>query len=120
MEGIARRSMEDAAAVKLLTIIMLLYLPATIVLVSITSQPDQRRLTCRQNFYSTEFISKTTSQNGDVVTVVDHDWPIMLAISLPLTVATVGCWWLWTKLRSGKLRAFCANLMPRGNADSPC
>lgn len=33
MEQIATRSMKDAAAVKLLTIIMMVYLPATIVLV---------------------------------------------------------------------------------------
>lgn len=33
MEEIATRSMKDAAAVKLLTIIMMVYLPATIVLV---------------------------------------------------------------------------------------
>lgn len=39
MEEIATRSMKDAAAVKLLTIIMLVYLPATIVLVCVVLSP---------------------------------------------------------------------------------
>jgi len=45
MEKIATRSMQDAAAVKLLTIIMLIYLPITIVLVSVHLSNAFRPLT---------------------------------------------------------------------------
>ncbi|KIX10396.1 uncharacterized protein Z518_01478 [Rhinocladiella mackenziei CBS 650.93] len=88
MEEIATRSMQDEAAVKLLTIIMLVYLPATIVL----------------NFFSTEFITKTRLPDGSAITSVDHDWTIVLVISVPLTAGTLGIWWLWTQVQSGALQ----------------
>ncbi|KAK5444251.1 hypothetical protein LTS15_010366 [Exophiala xenobiotica] len=97
MEKIATRSMQDAAAVKLLTIIMLIYLPITIVL----------------NFFSTEFITKRQLSNGSTTTSVDHGWTIMLTISVPLTVGTLGIWWLWTQLQFGLLKELCARLCSR-------
>ncbi|KAF4626596.1 hypothetical protein G7Y89_g11562 [Cudoniella acicularis] len=69
------RSTRDAAAVKILTIITLIYLPTTIV----------------ANFFSTQFVQK--GDNGQMQ-VADNVW-LLAAISIPLTVLTIVIWWFW-------------------------
>ncbi|KAG4422124.1 hypothetical protein IFR04_004751 [Cadophora malorum] len=71
----AEKSTKDAAAVKILTIITLVYLPTTIV----------------ANFFSTEFVKISDSNNMHVSTDV---W-LLAAISVPLTLITVVLWWAW-------------------------
>ncbi|KKA19654.1 hypothetical protein T310_6373 [Rasamsonia emersonii CBS 393.64] len=65
----------DAAAVKILTIISLIYLPTTIV----------------ANFFSTVFVH--TNNQGDIQ-VSAQVW-IMAAASIPLTSLTIALWWAW-------------------------
>ncbi|GFF67074.1 hypothetical protein IFM61392_03858 [Aspergillus lentulus] len=74
MVKLAARSARDAAAVKVLTIIGLVYLPTTIV----------------SNFFSTEFVHLNDKGNLQI----SHQVWILAVVSLPLTVLTVIAWWL--------------------------
>ncbi|GFF79596.1 hypothetical protein IFM53868_02639 [Aspergillus udagawae] len=74
MVKLAAQSARDAAAVKVLTIIGLVYLPTTIV----------------SNFFSTEFVH--LNDKGDLQ--ISHQVWILVVVSAPLTVLTVITWWL--------------------------
>ncbi|KAK6814772.1 hypothetical protein RU639_009768 [Aspergillus parasiticus] len=69
---LAKRSAEDAAAVKMLSLVGLVYLPTTIV----------------ANFFSTEFV-KINEEGG--IYISPWVW-ILAVISVPLTVATIFLW----------------------------
>ncbi|KAE9377376.1 hypothetical protein N431DRAFT_194425 [Stipitochalara longipes BDJ] len=71
------RSTKDAAAVKILTVITLIYLPTTIV----------------ANFFSTQFVQ--TSSDGQM-RVSNKVW-LLAAISVPLTFFTILLWWSWVR-----------------------
>ncbi|KAI9642073.1 hypothetical protein NHQ30_009944 [Ciborinia camelliae] len=71
------RSTKDAAAVKILTVITLVYLPTTIV----------------ANFFSTEFVQ--TNDNGHMT--LTSNWWLLVAISIPLTAFTIILWWSWVR-----------------------
>ncbi|KAF7870272.1 hypothetical protein EAF04_004020 [Stromatinia cepivora] len=75
MHKLTERSTKDAAAVKILTIITLVYLPTTIV----------------ANFFSTQFVQ--TSDSGHMS--ITKNWWILAAISIPLTAFTIVLWWAW-------------------------
>ncbi|KAF5876967.1 uncharacterized protein Bfra_001325 [Botrytis fragariae] len=82
MHHLTERSTKDAAAVKILTIITLVYLPTTIV----------------ANFFSTQFVQ--TSDSGHM-TITENSW-ILAAISIPLTALTIILWWAWVYLSEVK------------------
>ncbi|TGO38123.1 hypothetical protein BHYA_0081g00190 [Botrytis hyacinthi] len=82
MHHLTERSTKDAAAVKILTIITLVYLPTTIV----------------ANFFSTQFVQTTDSGH---MTVTENSW-ILAAISVPLTAFTIILWWAWVYLTEVK------------------
>ncbi|KAH8774172.1 hypothetical protein BGZ57DRAFT_763271 [Hyaloscypha finlandica] len=69
------RSTKDAAAVKILTVITLIYLPTTIV----------------ANFFSTQFVQ--TGSDGQM-RVSNKVW-LLAAISVPMTFFTILLWWGW-------------------------
>jgi len=69
------RSTKDAATVKVLTIIGLVYLPTSIV----------------TNFFSTQFVQ--TNDSGHLH-VSPNVW-FLAAIAIPLTIVTIATWWLW-------------------------
>jgi len=73
MHELTERATRDAAAVKVLTVITLVYLPSTVVL----------------NFFSTSFIHASSSGGGITVT---NDWWICLVVSVPLTMLTLCIW----------------------------
>ncbi|KAL1985619.1 hypothetical protein VTN96DRAFT_7599 [Rasamsonia emersonii] len=75
MSVLTLQGTRDAAAVKILTIISLIYLPTTIV----------------ANFFSTVFVH--TNNQGDIQ-VSAQVW-IMAAASIPLTSLTIALWWAW-------------------------
>lgn len=78
MRQLAEKSNRDSSVVKTLTIITLIYLPATVV----------------SNFYSTQFV--TQKQVGDSYAVVySHNAWLFFAISVPLTIFTLVVWYLW-------------------------
>ncbi|XHG04923.1 hypothetical protein AWENTII_008178 [Aspergillus wentii] len=79
MSLLAFQSTKDAAAVKVLTVISLIYLPTTIV----------------ANFFSTEFVS---GSNGSMQ-ISPQVW-ILAAVSVPLTIITVALWWLCVRFAS--------------------
>ncbi|KAG9233395.1 hypothetical protein BJ875DRAFT_464248 [Amylocarpus encephaloides] len=81
MRYLAERSTKDAAAVKILTVITLIYLPTTIV----------------ANFFSTEFVQ--TNPAGHM-TLSKNFW-LLFAIAIPLTLVTILLWWGWVHLTSG-------------------
>ncbi|KAK1142094.1 hypothetical protein N8T08_008177 [Aspergillus melleus] len=70
---LTKRNVQDAAAVKMLTIVGLVYLPTTIV----------------ANFFSTEFVK--VNDQGDMN--VSRDVWIMAVCAIPLTFITIGAWW---------------------------
>ncbi|KAF7173147.1 hypothetical protein CNMCM5623_005370 [Aspergillus felis] len=74
MVKLAAHSARDAAAVKVLTIIGLVYLPTTIV----------------SNFFSTQFVHLSDEGNLQI----SHQVWILAVVSAPLTVLTVITWWL--------------------------
>jgi len=78
MHQLTEKSTKDAAAVKILTVITLIYLPTTIV----------------ANFFSTQFVQ--TSASGHM-TLLANSW-ILAAVSVPLTAVTIMLWWFWVYL----------------------
>ena len=81
MHGLAEKNTQDAAAVKVLTILTLIYLPVTVV----------------SNFFSTSFVGTAPSARHIFVT---KDWWILLATSLPLTALTLYVWWIWMRIKA--------------------
>ncbi|KUJ20793.1 uncharacterized protein LY89DRAFT_640613 [Mollisia scopiformis] len=71
---LAEKSTKDAAAVKILTVITLIYLPTTIV----------------ANFFSTQFVQTTDGH----MNVAPNVW-LLAAIAVPLTLLTILLWWTW-------------------------
>ena len=104
MRKLTEKSTQDAAAVKVLTMITLIYLPATVVSVSRLS-PNQppitlRLLTLPQNFFSTQFVSQEQGAGGSSkVIVLSNAW-LFAAVSVPLTLITLAVWWLWVKFQA--------------------
>jgi len=80
MSILTLKGTRDAAAVKVLTIIGLIYLPTTIV----------------ATFFSTTFVH--TNDNGNVQ-VSTQAW-ILAAVSIPLTLLTVALWWMCVYLNT--------------------
>ncbi|KAK5053839.1 hypothetical protein LTR84_001801 [Exophiala bonariae] len=83
MRELAEESTQDAAAVKVLTILTLIYLPVTVV----------------SNFFSTSFVNTTNSQGGEGGITVSGDWWILAAVSIPLTLFTLYIWLVWTRVK---------------------
>ncbi|KAF7889981.1 uncharacterized protein EAF02_002396 [Botrytis sinoallii] len=98
MHHLTERSTKDAAAVKILTIITLVYLPTTIV----------------ANFFSTQFVQ--TSDNGHM-TITENSW-ILAAISIPLTALTIFLWWAWVYLTEVKKEVMVSEKSNSGRQDS--
>ncbi|KAL6242739.1 hypothetical protein RBB50_010385 [Rhinocladiella similis] len=84
MHKLAEKSTQDAAAVKVLTILTLIYLPVTVV----------------SNFFSTSFVSSKSSADGPESISVTDDWWILLAASIPLTLLTIYIWIVWTRIQA--------------------
>ena len=71
LHALTKKATQDAAAVKVITIITMIYLPASVV----------------ATFFSTVFVSSTPHGVG-----VKDNWWIFFAVSLPLTVGTFSLW----------------------------
>jgi hypothetical protein len=84
MHKLTEKATQDAAAVKVLTIMTLIYLPATVV----------------SNFFSTSFVGTNSSPGGAVHISVLSDWWIFAVVSLPLTAVTLYIWWIWTRIKT--------------------
>ncbi|ERF76779.1 hypothetical protein EPUS_02318 [Endocarpon pusillum Z07020] len=78
MHALTEKGTQDAAAIKVLTILTLIYLPATVV----------------SNFFSTSFVNLQTSPGMSNHVVVSGDWWIFVAASVPLTLLTLYTWWV--------------------------
>lgn len=76
MHELTEKATKDAAAVKVLTILTLIYLPATVV----------------SNFFSTSFVGTEGPSNH---ITVSNDWWIFVAVSIPLTAFTLYVWYVW-------------------------
>ncbi|KIX08662.1 uncharacterized protein Z518_03319 [Rhinocladiella mackenziei CBS 650.93] len=75
-----RKGLRDAIAMKILTIVTLVYLPTTVV----------------ANFFSTEFVMQVSSEDGKSTHLaVASNWWILLVASIPLTIATLYIWWFF-------------------------
>ncbi|OCL07709.1 hypothetical protein AOQ84DRAFT_440040 [Glonium stellatum] len=73
MRQLAEKGTRDSSVVKTLTVITLIYLPATVV----------------SNFYSTQFVSQEHTGDSYAVVYSRNVW-IFFAISIPLTLFTLG------------------------------
>ena len=105
MRKLTEKSTKDAAAVKVLTMITLIYLPATVV--SVCHPADlmpKITLTDSQNFFSTEFVSQEQQKNGSMKVVVSSSAWLFAAISIPFTVCTIFVWWAWTRFQATQER----------------
>ncbi|KAL4746994.1 hypothetical protein BDW72DRAFT_197152 [Aspergillus terricola var. indicus] len=76
------RTVQDATAVKLLTLIGLIFLPTTMV----------------ENFFSTQFIHT----EGGGLQVSKYVW-VMVAVAVPLTAFVVFCWRVWVRYEYAQL-----------------
>jgi hypothetical protein len=83
MHRLTEKATQDAAAVKVLTIMTMIYLPATVV----------------SNFFSTSFVSTV----GNDHIVVLSDWWIFIATSVPLTLITLYIWLVWMRIQAYQL-----------------
>ena len=107
MRQLTEKSTKDAAAVKVLTIITLIYLPATVVSVRNSHVclilPMYSLMRC-QNFFSTQFVSQEQNKGGSNRTVVSSNAWLFAAISIPLTLGTLAIWWVWVQFQTWELR----------------
>lgn len=98
MHKLTEKATQDAAAVKVLTIMTLIYLPATVV----------------SNFFSTSFVTTASSPGGANHIVVLSDWWIFVVVSVPLTIITLYIWWVWTRMKThGRHPWYLGFLQPR-------
>ena len=101
MRKLTERSTKDAAAVKVLTMITLIYLPATVVSVRFSIKfKFKLMLMTWQNFFSTEFVGQKQRSSGSMEVVVSSNAWLFAAISVPLTLCTVLIWWAWTRFQT--------------------
>lgn len=90
MRILAQKSTQDAAAVKVLTILTLIYLPATVV----------------SNFFSTSFVNSVPTSGESAHIVISSDWWIFIAVSVPLTMLTLYIWYVWMRIQAYGTRPF--------------
>ena len=101
MRKLTEKSTKDAAAVKVLTMITLIYLPATVVSVCQSAhQLPIRVLIFLQNFFSTDFVGQVQEAGGSTKVIVLANAWLFAAISIPLTLTTIVVWWLWVRLQA--------------------
>jgi hypothetical protein len=91
MHHLTERSTKDAAAVKILTVITLIYLPTTIVAVRTLRSLSISHTDARKNFFSTQFVE--TNDAGHM-RLSNNAW-LLAAIAIPLTVLTIALWGTW-------------------------
>lgn len=91
MRKLSEKAQTDGAAVKVITIITMIYLPTTVV----------------TNFFSTSFVYSGSSSASDTIAVAPNWW-ILVAVSLPLTVLTFAAWWILQHMQQ------CMDQMRRG------
>jgi hypothetical protein len=84
MHALTEKTTQDAVAIKVLTILTLIYLPTTVV----------------SNFFSTSFVNPQTSPGGSNHVVISGDWWILLAAALPLTLLTLYTWRVCTHIKA--------------------
>lgn len=84
MHELTKKSMQDAAAVKVLTILTLIYLPATVV----------------SNFFSTSFVNSEPASGVGAHITISRDWWIFAAVSIPLTLLTLYVWLVWMRIQA--------------------
>ena len=91
MLGLTKESVDDSATVRVVGVMTLIYLPATFVAVSfhIIKHLHYHLLTAIQtmlgmNLFTFEFAASKIK--------IAKDFWIFLALAVPLTVMTVGCW----------------------------
>ena len=81
---------------RILTIITMIYLPCTIVSVSCLIQLLVLRSELTdKNFYSTQFVDQKENDAGTTTLVYTQNAWLFFAISVPLTVFTIGIWYSW-------------------------
>jgi hypothetical protein len=90
MRILTRKSTQDAAAVKVLTILTLIYLPATVV----------------SNFFSTSFVNSVPASGGSAHIVISSDWWIFIVASVPLTILTLYIWYVWMRIQAHGIHPF--------------
>lgn len=104
MRKLTEKSAQDAAAVKVLTMITLIYLPATVVSVSRSCHDNPpiilRSLTLPQNFFSTQFVGQEQGAGGSNKVIVSSNAWLFAAVSVPLTLVTLAVWWLWVRFQA--------------------
>lgn len=97
MQKLTMKATQDAAAVKILTILTLIYLPSTVIMVG-DSQRTFRSITdLQQNFFSTSFVNISTNNAGSSNLTVAENWWIVVAVTLPLTLLTLYVWWFYVQ-----------------------
>jgi Mg2+ and Co2+ transporter CorA len=84
MHELTKKSMQDAAAVKVLTILTLVYLPTTVV----------------SNFFSTSFVNSEPASGAGAHITVSSDWWIFAVVSIPLTLLTLYVWLVWMRIQA--------------------
>jgi hypothetical protein len=77
MHTLTEKATQDAAAVKVITVIAMIYFPLTVV----------------ANFFSTQFMIQKSVGECYMIEVVDNEW-ILAAVGLPLMAATFFRWWV--------------------------
>ncbi|KAH5568152.1 hypothetical protein HBI25_052550 [Parastagonospora nodorum] len=84
MRELAEQGSRDSASVRILTILTLIYLPCTVV----------------SSFYSTQFVDKDKSADGQMkMKYADNAW-LFFAVSIPLTFFTIMVWYSWANSRA--------------------
>ncbi|KAI9685934.1 MAG: hypothetical protein M1822_004212 [Bathelium mastoideum] len=90
MRHLTAKATEDSKAIKVITIITVFFLPATVVAVRLSTLLKHIVTECQQSFFSTVFVDV----DRDDFSISSTSW-IYFAVTVPLTGILIIIWWLW-------------------------
>jgi len=114
MHDVGAMSQKEAIAMRIITVVTLIYLPATFVSVSYSSL-KQSCLSLRslETFFSTDIVKYQDAGNGSFSDVAMMRW---LQVTIPLTVLTLAIGWGFIKLADKKRQRL--TLLPFSTTES--
>lgn len=98
MLKLTNETFDDNATVRVVTVVTLIYLPASFVSVSMTAASWTARLTRGQTVLGMNLFSFHDGDGNQNFTISKQFW-IFVVLAVPLTLLTVGSWFIFTRRR---------------------
>ena len=115
MLNLTKETVDDSTSVRIVTFVTLIYLPASFVAVSTGIMYLNTKLTCTmQSLFGMNFFTFETAQESGFQ--VSAQFWIFLILSLPLTLLTVGAWFIIMR-KKNKKRALSKRLVVQDSGE---